>query len=176
MKMSLWERIRSSFDDPFREVEAFGVKPGLKVGDIGAGSGYFTFPAAETVGPEGMVFAVEPDPSRYERLLRRKEKEGRSNVVVVKCKAERMEVVPDAALDLAFSVHALHHFEDKRKALLEVGRVLRSGGALYIRDVIRGRLFRHGTRRDEVPILSEAGFKSVEILENGRYLKARLTK
>ena len=176
MKMSFSERLRSLFDDPFREIKNFGVASDQRVVDIGAGSGYFTIPAAEAVGPKGLVYSVEPDPVRYKKIVRRAESEGLSNVRVVNTTVEEMEEIPDGGVDLAFTVHALHHFEDKNRGLVEIRRILRNGGSLYIRDIIRGLIFRHGTRRDEVGILSEAGFTKVEILEVGRYLKARLTK
>ncbi len=176
MKMSLGERLRFLFDDPFSEIRTFGVKPGQKVADIGAGFGYFTIPAAEEVGPAGLVFSVEPDPARSGKIVRRVEREGLSNVRVLNSKAEQMDEIPDESLDLAFTVHAMHHFENKVGALREVRRVLRSGGSLYVRDIIRGQIFRHGTRRAEIGIVSEAGFSEVEILESGRYLKTRLTK
>src|SRR5262249_9772541 len=35
------------------------LKPGMVVADIGAGSGYFSFPMAKKVGPRGKVLAVD---------------------------------------------------------------------------------------------------------------------
>ncbi len=176
MKMSFGEKLRSLFDDPFGEVRAFGVAANLTVADLGAGFGYFTVPAAELVGPKGLVYSVEPDPARSKRIIRRAESEGLANVRVIGSKAEELNEIPEGAVDLAFTVNAMHHFMDKKRALVEIRRILRNGGSLYIRDIIRGVIFRHGTRRGEVGILSEAGFSKVEILEVGRYLKARLTK
>jgi ubiquinone/menaquinone biosynthesis C-methylase UbiE len=174
--MSLGDKLRSVFDDPFREVRAFGVEANRTVADVGAGLGYFTVAAAEVVGPEGLVYSIEPDVARYEKIVGRTETEGLSNVRVVNAKAEDLNPIPDGSVDIAFTVNAMHHFDDKNRALVEIRRVLRNGGSLYIRDIIRGLLIRHGTRRKEVGILSEAGFSKVEILEVGRYLKARLTK
>lgn len=44
------------------------VKPGDVVIDGGANVGGFTRAAAETVGPTGLVYAVEPDPRCYDAL------------------------------------------------------------------------------------------------------------
>jgi predicted methyltransferase len=38
----------------------YGVKPGMKVADIGAGRGYTTFLLARAVGPAGRVYAQNP--------------------------------------------------------------------------------------------------------------------
>ncbi len=35
------------------------LEPGMKVADVGASSGYFTFPLARAVGPEGRVYATD---------------------------------------------------------------------------------------------------------------------
>src|SRR5262245_48605000 len=44
---------------PERVVEALQLKPGMRVADIGAGDGYFTFRLADAVGAQGHVYAVE---------------------------------------------------------------------------------------------------------------------
>jgi ubiquinone/menaquinone biosynthesis C-methylase UbiE len=157
-------------------VSAFGVEVNRIVADVGAGLGYFTVAAADVVGPRGIIYSVEPDPARNERIVGRAESEGLSNVRVLRAKAEDMNEIPDGSVDIAFTVNAMHHFEDKKRALVEIRRVLRIGGSLYVRNIVRGPIIRHGTRRGEVGVLSEAGFSKVEILEVGRYLKARLTK
>jgi len=46
------------------------LRPGMRVVDAGAAYGYFTTLAAELVGPEGHVLAIEPEP-RSAELLRR---------------------------------------------------------------------------------------------------------
>jgi FkbM family methyltransferase len=94
MKMSFGEKLRSLFDDPFREVRAFGVEVNRIVADVGAGFGYFTVAAADVVGPRGIVYSVEPDPARNERIVGRAESEGLSNVRVLRTKAEDMNEIP----------------------------------------------------------------------------------
>lgn len=46
------------------------LKPGMVVVDIGAHVGYFSLLAAKLVGPEGKVYAFEPEPSNHLLLLR----------------------------------------------------------------------------------------------------------
>src|SRR5688572_33207417 len=47
-----------------RVVEALGVKPGMKVADLGSGSGLFSRPLARAVLPGGVVYAVDVDAAR----------------------------------------------------------------------------------------------------------------
>lgn len=44
---------------PDKVIEFMRLRPGDKVADIGAGSGYFTFKFAKVVGPEGRVYAMD---------------------------------------------------------------------------------------------------------------------
>jgi len=58
------------------------------VADIGAGYGYFAFPAAEAVGGDGTVYAVEPDPKRAAEISKRVKERGVKNIEVVVAGAE----------------------------------------------------------------------------------------
>ena len=49
-------------------IELLGIKPGMAVADIGAGTGLFTFPMAQAVGSEGTVYAVEISPAFLKHL------------------------------------------------------------------------------------------------------------
>src|SRR6187455_682635 len=42
-------------------VAALNLKPGMRVADLGSGSGVFTIPFAKSVGATGKVFAVDVD-------------------------------------------------------------------------------------------------------------------
>ena len=44
---------RETWQPPEKIMDAIGVKPGMRVGEAGAGEGYFTFPLARRVGPGG---------------------------------------------------------------------------------------------------------------------------
>lgn len=59
------------------------VQPGMTVVDAGAHVGYYTLEAAARVGPNGRVYAFEPEPENYGLLLRNIELNGLHNVVAV---------------------------------------------------------------------------------------------
>ncbi|MGA8849136.1 MAG: FkbM family methyltransferase [Dehalococcoidia bacterium] len=58
------------------------VKEGDIVIDIGANIGYFTILLAKLVGPEGKVYALEPDPRSCHLLQRTIERNGWTHVIV----------------------------------------------------------------------------------------------
>src|SRR6266850_3609664 len=65
------EKSRDQAGEAERVMNLLGVKPGLGVADIGAGSGYYTVRLARRVGPAGHVFAEDVVPDYLERLVRR---------------------------------------------------------------------------------------------------------
>jgi len=175
MRFSLPERLRALRQEPMAAVRKMGVTEGQRVVDIGAGLGYFTIPAAAIVGGTGMVYAVEPDPARSDKIRKRVTIEGAGNVSVLTAGAEELGGIPSGSVDLAFSAFSLHHFKDRKAALSEVKRVLRSGGVFYVWDRVPGGIIRHGTRAEELNTLSE-GFASFELLDAKSTLRARFTK
>ena len=65
--------------DVFHEL----IRRGMNVVDLGANIGYFTLIAAKLVGPEGKVFAFEPEPGNFSLLQRNVNMNGYENVTLV---------------------------------------------------------------------------------------------
>jgi ubiquinone/menaquinone biosynthesis C-methylase UbiE len=173
MWASLQEALRRRQAPPEERLAEVGLSTGMKVADVGAGYGYFTFPAAEMVGGDGMVYAVEPDPKRAGEISRRVEERGFKNVEVVVAGAEDISRIPSGGVDVAISMASFHHFTDPRKALSELRRIVRQGGLVYIRDMKPGRIFRHGSRSEEFRSEISGQFPGAEFEEGPRYLVAR---
>lgn len=173
--MTLTERFRAIFQDPFAAVRTAGVREGQTVADIGAGLGYFTIATAETVGETGLVYAIEPDNARSEKIRRRVAEGKVQNVRVLTTGAEQLGDVQSDSVDLAFSAFSMHHFNDRQVALAEVRRILKVGGSFYMWDRMPGLLIRHGTQPEELNSLS-AGFSNLELLSKKGTTRARFTK
>ena len=67
---------RYKFRPPQKIMDAVGIKPGMVVGEVGAGEGFFTFSLAERVGENGIVYANDIAPeimnySFYENIVKR---------------------------------------------------------------------------------------------------------
>jgi SAM-dependent methyltransferase len=84
------ERYAKSFDDPARDawqmparvIEALALKPGQKVADVGAGTGYFSVRLARAAAAP-KVFAVDLEPKMVEHLTKRAAAEGLKNITAV---------------------------------------------------------------------------------------------
>ncbi len=94
------------------------IRPGMTVLDIGANLGYFSLLFAGAVGPEGRVFAFEPDPYNLQLLQQNVERNGYSNVTI---HATALGRVPGMALLYKNSDnlgdHRLGHGGDGRVAV-----------------------------------------------------------
>ena len=100
------------------------------VADIGAGTGYFTFPVAARV-PRGMVFAVDIQPEMLALMEQRKARENVSNVRTVLGEADDPKL-PDNEIDLAFIVDAYHEFSFPREMGEHLKASLKPGGQLVL--------------------------------------------
>ena len=100
------------------------------VADIGAGTGYFTFPVAQRV-PRGKVFAVDIQPEMLARLARRKGLENVANVETVLGEEDDPKL-PDNEIDLAFIVDAYHEFSHPWEMKRSLMRALKPGGRIVL--------------------------------------------
>ena len=108
-----------------------GLKPGDSMIDIGAGSGYFTFPAALIVGIKGLVTAVDISEEMIKILDSRVKSSAIANIRLIQSR-EYDFMTEMNRYDYALMCTVLHEVEDKGRLLNEAGRVLRRGGRLTV--------------------------------------------
>jgi ubiquinone/menaquinone biosynthesis C-methylase UbiE len=118
---------------PGEILEALELRKGMAAADLGAGSGYFTLPIAEAVGPPGKVYAVDSQPAMLDRLREKLSVESHSHIQPVQGDAAGTGL-PDACCDLVLMANLLHELPDPVAALNEAKRLLRDGGRLAILD------------------------------------------
>src|ERR1700723_2605687 len=74
------EKERDKAGEPQQLVRLLGIKPGMIVADIGAGSGYYVVRLSPIVGAGGRVIAEDVKPDYLENLRRRVRDLGLQNV------------------------------------------------------------------------------------------------
>ncbi len=121
--------IRSIFCDPYRLLEAAGLKRGQKVLEVGCGSGFFTIPAARMVGEEGFVYTVDVHPLAIERVKDKIENEGLKNVRAM-CVNAADTGLPACSIDLAFVFGLQYIAGGLRNVIEELHRILKPDGML----------------------------------------------
>ena len=65
-------RNRGDWQQPDRVIADLNLEEGMAVADVGCGWGYFTFPMAGEVGPEGKVFALDINEEAIAGLRKRR--------------------------------------------------------------------------------------------------------
>ena len=98
-------------------VSRLGLKPGIVVADIGAGTGVFSRPLAKGVAPSGKVYSVDVQQGLLDYIAQRAKQENISNIRPVLGKFEDPNI-PGKDVDLVFIHDVLHHIE-KRQAYLK---------------------------------------------------------
>src|SRR5262249_11209596 len=74
---------RDAWQKPATVIEALGLKPGMIVADLGAGTGYFEARLSKAVAPGGLVLEIDPEPDMVRYLSRRAVKDGLANVLPI---------------------------------------------------------------------------------------------
>ena len=160
---------REVFDQRFKIVHAVRPHPGMRIADIGAGTGLFTVLFARAVGPDGVVYAVDTSPSFVVGLGELAARYRVDNIVPAVSTQEDTRL-PAAGIELAFVCDTYHHFEYPRAMLDSIHQALVPGGALIIIDYRRRSglssawVMQH-VRADRDQVVAEvrqAGFRLVE--------------
>jgi ubiquinone/menaquinone biosynthesis C-methylase UbiE len=119
---------------------ALPLAPGMRVADLGAGSGYLALRLAEAVGPSGVVYAVEVDPAALARLRERAASAGRTNVVAIEAAIDDPRL-RDASVDLAVVVGTYAGLGNRTSYFERVRPALRPGGRVAIVEITEPELF-----------------------------------
>lgn len=123
---------REAFQKPVQVLATLAFRPGERVADIGAGSGYFTIPVAKAVAPGGIVWALDIRQPMLDYIDKRLRAENIGNVRLKLVPADDPQL-PPGSVDTILMVDVYHyiHFEKRgaeyapklRPALAPGGRV-----------------------------------------------------
>lgn len=109
-----------------------GLSAGMKVADLGCGSGAVMTSILELVGPEGSVTGLDPSLERVEEA--RALVQGAANVEV-KQGSLPATGLPEQAFDFTWSQFVFEYLREPQLALRELIRVTRPGGTVAVADV-----------------------------------------
>lgn len=128
--------MRMDFSDPRSNILQIGLREGMKVGDIGAGSGHYALAAGNIVGKDGRVYAIDIQEDMLKHIKDAAAEHGLANVDALWGNAERQggTTLRDHVLDAAILSNVLFQIDDRAQAAAEAKRILRPGGKLLVVD------------------------------------------
>ena len=109
-----------------------GLKPGMMVADIGAGTGYYARRMAPLVGSGnsgGVVYATDVQPEMMQMLADGARKAGLTNIKPVLGGLQSVNL-PDNSIDLAIMVDVYHELEYPFEVVESLVRALKPGGRI----------------------------------------------
>jgi SAM-dependent methyltransferase len=122
---------RESEENPEGAIDAIGIKPGMVVADVGAGTGYMSLRLARRVGPSGKVYSEDVQPEMLRRLRQNAAEAGLNNIQTV-LGGEADPKLPPDTLDLILLVDVYHEFSQPQKMLRKMREALKRDGRLVL--------------------------------------------
>lgn len=126
--------LRRLFTRPRKFISNFSLylPKGAIAADLGCGPGFFTLPISEAVGPEGKVYAVDPNENSIKAIKSKASKHGFQNIEPRLALSAGLEFIDDHSLDFVFANLVLCCMVDHASLIGEVKRTLKPGAVAYL--------------------------------------------
>jgi len=112
-------------------LKTIGVRPGMVIGEVGAGTGRYTVQIASRIRPDGKLYANDIDLNALSVLRRRCEMHNFKNVEIV-TGAVAETGFPNKTMDLVIMVNVVHCLAQPVALLKNAGASLKPDGQLAV--------------------------------------------
>lgn len=117
-------------------LEACQIKPGDRIADVGAGTGFYSRLFAQQTARDGWVYSVDISPKFLQHIADRATADRIENITTVLGTDVSIGLPPES-VDLVFICDTYHHFENPMQSLASIKRALKPGGRLVLIDFNR---------------------------------------
>src|SRR5437667_7703892 len=118
---------REAEEKPDLLLEALKLKPGDRVADIGAGTGYYSWRMANLVGDKGLVYAVDIQQEMLDLLAKNMAERKITNVKGVLGTITDPKL-PARSVDVVLMVDVYHEFDQPHEMAAAICKALKPGG------------------------------------------------
>ena len=119
------------------DTEAFlrraGIRPGMRIADIGCGVGFVSAWIAEQVGPDGELTGIDISDAQVEQVRKLAAERGIRHAQFHSASADSTGL-PSDHFDLVFCRFVLMHMERPEDGIREMRRILKPSGILAVED------------------------------------------
>ena len=125
-----------AFIDPKNNIAQFGLSEGMRVADLGSGSGFYVMESSKAVGNDGRVYAVDVQKELLEKVKTSATLEGLTNIEIIWGDIEKLggTRLAEASVDAVIISNTLFQVEEKDNLLIETKRILRPNGRVLVID------------------------------------------
>ena len=127
---------RERQEQPEKAIAALHLRPGMLVGDVGAGTGFYALRVARAIAPEGLVYANDIQPEMLEILEANAAAQKITNVETV-LGTESDPRLPTGKLDLVLLVDVYQEFSRPQRMLDRIRDALKPDGELVLLEYRR---------------------------------------
>lgn len=124
----------NKFIDPHSVLVGAGLKPGMIVGDYGAGGGYYAVAAGKIVGENGLVYAIDIQEAPLQHVMADARLNGLRNIKTMRCDLEKADFcpVPAVSCDVVILANILHQAKDRKAVVQTAYKALKTGGYVVV--------------------------------------------
>jgi ubiquinone/menaquinone biosynthesis C-methylase UbiE len=143
------------------------LKPGHVMADVGAGTGYFSIPAAQIVGKDGKVLASDISEDMLNIIRSKLTAENRGIIQLIHSNGVDSGI-PDNTVDYMLLCTVLHESQDPQKMLDNLFKSVKQGGRLVLvewikRESDKGPPLKERIATDDASEkLKDVGFRRIE--------------
>ncbi|MFC2156478.1 class I SAM-dependent methyltransferase [Acidobacteriota bacterium] len=127
-----WEKkVNAERQPPEQVMDALGIKPGMVIGEVGAGRGRYTVHLAKRVGDKGKIYANDISETALDYLRQRISQNKITNIEIVSGKIDD-PLLPERSLDMAIMIWVFHMMDQPIPMMKNLTPSLKPGAPIVI--------------------------------------------
>jgi len=150
-------RLRYKFFGPTKILQGAGIRPGMRVLEVGCGTGFFTITAGRMLGEQGYLIAMDMLAMSVEAVTKKVQAANLTNVRVIQGDALNTRLEPASVDEVIIFGVIPAPMLPMEKLMAEMHRILRPGGVMAVwpsswvhQAILDSGLFKYCTKQNGV--------------------------